>query len=351
MISKRFFKSVTPLKFVAAVAVFAAILSSCGLGKPVETATRTTFQMNTVITFSVTGHGAEQVCDDMIAAIDDFEKAASMQLANSDVSRINDSAGQGCVEIDAHVYEVITRAKQHSRDSGGLFDTTIGPLTSLWDVTSGNPRVPSEDEIEAAKELVDYNSILLPGETNTVGLEKEGQMLDLGATKGYALDICREIMDAHGVAHGLISIGGNVMVYNDKDGKPFSVGIRYPEKDSEGYFCALSLTDTIVSTTGGYERYFEYDGILYHHVIDPRTGYPSDSGLLSVSVVGRDGLDADCLSTAMFVGGLDYCRGLMNRGVEAIIVDADNNVYISKSLEGKMIDTHCDNENYNFMYI
>lgn len=326
-------------------------LSSCQR-KP-ETATRVTHQMNTTITLQITGNDAERVCDDVVKALHDFEQVASMHLADSDVAHINDSAGMQPVAVDERVYYVIEQAVACSEQTGGLFDVTIGALTDLWSITSDNPVVPDAEAIEAARRLVGYQSIALNAATHEVMLQEKGQKLDLGGiAKGYALDICREIMDQNDVMEAIVSIGGNVMVYKDKAGEPFVVGIRYPEKDNMSYFCALRLTDTIMSTTGGYERFFEQDGTIYHHVIDPRTGYPANSGLVSVSIIHKNGLLADCLSTALYVGGTDYALARMRNGdVEAVVIDDQGNVYISESLREKVVDDLNDTSMYQFIYV
>lgn len=337
-----------------ALAFLAAVpLGACG--SKLEPVLRTVYAMSTAVTFQITGAEAELACDEMEMALKDFEQAASAFIAGSEVAQINLSAGQGPVEVGGQVYNVILRGMEAARASEGLFDITIGALTSLWDIMSPNPRVPQPDEITAAMALIDYRDIVLQAEGGryTVGLKREGQRLDLGGiAKGYALDIFRGILDRHHIGQGLISIGGNVMVYKDKGGSPYTVGIRYPYPGGEsGWFCALKMTDTVISTTGGYERFFVQDGVTYHHVIDPRTGYPVRNDLLSVSVIHPDGLTADYLSTTLFVGGLEYALAWMKAGGQAVVVDGGHHVYISESLRAGVVQDACDTENYIFYYV
>lgn len=337
-----------PLAFL-----FMAQFSACA--PKVSTALRTVCAMSTVVTFQITGPEAERACDEMEAALKDFEQETSTYIDNSEVARVNMAAGKELVEVAERVYYVISRGVEAARETGGLFDISIGPLASLWDIMSPTPRAPQPEEIAAATALVDYRDITLStgGGRYTVALKREGQRLDLGGiAKGYALDIFREILNRRGMEQGLISIGGNIMVYRDKAGGPYTIGIRYPFPGGEnGYFCALEMADTTISTSGGYERFFVQDGVTYHHIIDPRTGYPAQSGLLSVSVIHPDGLTADYLSTALFVGGLEYALDWMKAGGQAIVVDSDNRVYLSKSLRASVVRESCDTGHYTFRYV
>jgi thiamine biosynthesis lipoprotein len=321
-----------------------------------EVAESIVFAMSTYVRFRLEGQGAKQTCAELVEALNAFEARASMHMDGSDVARINEGAGGGPVEVDGEVYAVIAAAAKAAEYTGGLFDITIGPLTSLWDIGADNPSVPQEEDIAAALELVGYSSVTLSsdGGRHGVALERAGQKIDLGGiAKGYALDIFRRLLDRSGVERGVISIGGNVMAYRDKGGEPYIVGIRYPRPNSgESYMCALGLSDGVISTTGGYERFFEQDGAVYHHVIDPRTGYPSDSGLESVSVIRRDGLSADYLSTAMFIGGLEYSLELMRRdGVQAVVIAGGGRVYVTESLRGSLVEELCDREAYSFQSV
>lgn len=328
--------------------------SACSSPAQSTAAPRTTYQMSTVVLYQqISGPDAEAICDELQAVVGDFEQDASMFLTGSEIWAVNNSAGIEPVAVSEDVYYVIERSVACGVESDGLFDVTIGPLSRLWDVTSDDPSVPQQEDIEEALALVDYRDILLNADDNTVLLARPGQVLDLGGiAKGYALDLCRRVLDERGATQGLISIGGNVLVYKDKNGEPFVVGIRYPVAETDGYFCALEMADSVISTTGGYERYFEQDGVTYQHVLDPRTGWPVQGDILSVSVILPDGLTADYMSTRMFVGGLDYTLALMrDEGVPAIVVAANNTVYVSASLQTALVMERCDTETYTFEFV
>lgn len=343
------------LTLICLTAVPLAGCDAKSVDPPSTTAERTVEAMSTWITFQITGPQAESVCDEMETALYDFEHAASAYIPESEIARINQAAGQDAVEVTAQVYHIISRGIEAARNSDGLFDISIGPLTALWNVQSPEPRVPLSDDIAAALALVDYRDIVLSdvaGGRYMVALKQAGQRLDLGGiAKGYALDILREIMDRRGVERGLISIGGNVLVYKDKRGEPYTVGIRCPSPASSSYFCALKLADTIISTSGGYERFFVQEGVIYHHLFDLRTGYPVQNELLSVSVIHSDGLTADYLSTTLFVEGLEATLAWMQAGGQAVVVDKNNQVYISESLRSSVVQELCDTGNYTFSYV
>jgi Membrane-associated lipoprotein involved in thiamine biosynthesis len=345
---------------LAAATIFtvSAGLFSCSGAKKDETeiVERTIFAMDTVITLSVSGAQANEACDEIAAMLAEFEAIASMHMEGSDVARVNANAGIAPVEISEDVYYNLARAVQASEQTGGLFDITIGAITDIWGVGSDNPRVPSQSEIDEKLALVDYTAIelSLKDGVHTAMLRERGQKIDLGGiAKGYSIDLMKDIFDSHDITRAIISVGGNVMAYKDKEGQPFVVSIRHPEKEQAGtYVCLIGLADAIISTTGGYERFFEQDGVAYHHVMDPRTGYPASSGLLSVSVVDTNGLRADYMSTALFVGGLDYCLTLMQADeVEAIVIDENNNVYINSSLRDSIDEQYNDSETYNFIFV
>ncbi len=341
-------------KLVSAVCIAVLLMSGCRVQQD-KTATRTLFQMSTVITLQVVGPDAEAVCDALSAAIIDLENTFSMFLEESDISRINAAAGSAAVAIKPETANMLLQATAVAAETGGLFDVTVGAVTALWGVTTEHPRVPAQSEIDAALPLIDASGIAVT-ESNgsyTAGLAAAGMKIDPGGiAKGYALDLCYAILEKSGTKQAILSIGGNVLVYKNKNGGPYTVGIRYPVKDSEGYFCAVQVEDTIVSTTGGYERFFEQDGVSYHHVFDPRTGYPADSDILSVSVVQRNGLRADCTSTALFVAGLEKTLEQMRAGtVEAIVMDYEGHVYVTKSLYDRLAMDLCDTENYTFIAV
>ena len=267
-----------------------------------------------------------------------------MYLPDSQISRINEQAGKDYTEVSQQCLVLLQQAIAVSAQSNGLFDITIAPLTRLWDITAEHPRVPQPQLVEQAKQLVDYRDILIDG--NRVMLRNPGQAIDLGAVaKGAACTIIRQVAQEYEIKTGYVSVGGNLIVLGkDPQGEDFRFAIRDPQGEASEYIATLSLTGSTMATTGAYERWFEQDGKRYHHIIDPRTGYPAESDLLSVSVISEDGMLADCMSTALFIEGKQAAlQRMQEEAYQLVIVDTDGNIYYSPSLEGN-IQPNTDNQ-------
>ncbi|MGI5889136.1 MAG: FAD:protein FMN transferase, partial [Oscillospiraceae bacterium] len=208
------------------------------------------------------------------------------------------------------------------------------PLTELWGFSTGEYRVPSQEEISDALLHVGPEHASVSGETITLD---EGTKIDLGAiAKGYLGDKLREILVEDGVSSAMLSLGGNIVLIGSKGSRDWQVGLEIPEPDrGNGIYAVLSVSDTNVVTSGAYKRYFEEDGKTYGHIIDPSTGYPAESGLSSVTVVCESGTKADVLSTALYVMGLKKAEEFWreNGGFEAVFTDMDGNVYVTSGLE------------------
>ncbi len=309
------------------------------------------FIMDTVIEQKLYGKNGQQAVDEISRRLREYEQMCSMYLEESQVSQINQNAGKEYIEVSDQCLELIERSKQYAGQSNGLFDITIAPLTTLWGITSDHPKVPSQQEIDKAKALVNYQDILIDG--NKVMLRREGQAIDLGAVaKGAACEIVREVAQQYEITSGYVSIGGNLIVLGEKpDGSAYRFGIRDPQGEESEYLGTISLEGKTMATTGTYERWFEQDGVRYHHVIDPRTGYPADSDLLSVSVISEDGLLADCMSTALFIEGKEAALAKMQEEeYQLVIVDQEGTVYCSPSLKGNFEPNTENKHSYTYQY-
>ncbi|MCD8119365.1 MAG: FAD:protein FMN transferase [Lachnospiraceae bacterium] len=254
----------------------------------------------------------------------------------------SDSTCDTYYETEPEVYEItlsdtlasyLTEILDVSLNSGGALDPTVGLLSQLWDIGGSNPRIPSEDEIAAVLPFTGYERLSLSGNLLSV---PAGMALDLGAVgKGIGCDAVGELLEAEDtVTAAVVSIGGSILTWGTKpDGTDWSVAIRDP-RDEDGYLGILKVTGTCyISTSGDYEKYFIEDGTRYCHILDPETGYPADSGLISVTVVCDSGLLSDALSTACFVLGYEDSLSLLSLyGAEAIFVDEDKNVYVTDGL-------------------
>jgi len=287
---------------------------------------------------TVYSKNANSIIEETEAVIKNLENTYSAYKENSLTDKINKNAGVSPVKVSEEEFSIIRRCVEFSKMTDGLFDLTIAPLTKLWNITSETPQVPTPDEISNAKSLVNHKNVVTDEEKLTVFLEKQGAELDFGATvKGFAVQQILECYQQNDVDGAIVSLGGNVAVYGNKNGVPFKVGIRDPKKGTADYFAILESENEIISTSGGYERYFEQGGIVYHHILNPKTGYPCESDLLSVSVISKDGLLSDFLSTYFYMAGKDEVINFLNEEKFKIIaIDKENKVYISPSLKDKI---------------
>ncbi len=310
------------------------IFSACGTGAVNISATPSEaedFMMGTVISQRVYGADAEAAMKAASARIKEIEALMTINAPGGDINRLNEAAGKDKVVLKPETVNILATAKQYAQISGGAFDVTIGPLVKAWGVFTDNPRVPSADEIERLKKLTDYKTFQVDTENNTAELEMPGQIVDLGGiAKGYAGDEAIKIYKEHGIRSAYINLGGNVVVLGAKpDGKPWRIGIQNPRASNGYYIGVVEVTDKTVVTSGDYERFFEKDGVRYHHILDPKTGRPADSGLISATIITDVSMDADALSTAVFVLGLEKGMALVKglKGVEAILVTKDREIY------------------------
>ena len=313
-----------------------------------------TYAMNTVIEQKWYGESADTVYTGMETKIREIESVLSLHLSQSEIAAINENAGVQPVEVSQRTFDLLQRAKELSEQSDGAFDITIAPVVELWGITSDHPHVPTDEELAQAMALMGLEDLVLDEEACTAYLTRPGMAIDLGGiAKGWTADQLREYARELGAERGYVSLGGNLMIIGERpDGDPFKFGLRDPQGDASTYLGTVTLKDGYtMATTGGYERYFEEDGIRYHHVLDPRTGYPADSDLLSVAVISKDGTLADYLSTTLFVQGLEAAKAAAGSEDYALVmVDQENNVWISGSLRGNF-EPHETDADYTYTYI
>lgn len=294
------------------------------------------FGMNTSIIYRVMGEKAETAITLAESEILGLENKLSRFIPDSEVSKINLNSGLCCVNISCETYEVLAYALMLSEITQGLFDITVSPLIDLWDYKH-SLHVPFKYKIRKVLRKINYHELILNPIDKTAFLRRSGQSIDLGGIgKGYASDRCIRIFQAQGVTSAYINIGGNVSTLGNKpDESLWSVGIRHPRY--EGCLIgAVKVSGKSVVTSGDYERYFiDRKGNRWHHILNPTTGYPAHSGLVSVTVIAESAMSADSLSTAIFVAGLNKGLGYLTtfQGVDAILIDDNLCVYITKGLK------------------
>lgn len=302
----------------------------------------TQFAMGTVMTHKAFGLNAEDSLDAVCSEVTRLERLLSRFVPDSDISRINRSAGIQSERISPETYEVLYQAIEFSRKCPGCFDVTIEPLVSLWHDAREILVKPEELSIRQVLPLVNDRDIILgPGNQYpwdfTAGLRYAGQSIDLGGIgKGFAGDRILEVFKQYGIASAYSNLGGNVVTLGAKpDGSPWQIGIQHPRRDDRLIGSVAVVNQTVV-TSGDYQRYFtDIHGKRQHHIINPATGYPSESGLISVSIVAEKSLAADALSTIVFVAGKEKGLQFLSRfaQTEAVLVDSDLQVYVTPGLK------------------
>ena len=326
------------------ILIAALCLCLTGCGKQTTEATAQIFAMDTVMEVAAYGEHAEQAVKYTEKRIEELENRLSRTKAHSLVSGLNRDGSIRHLTYD--YWNLIARAKEYRDATNGAFDITIAPVMDAWGFTGDSFRVPEQSELDTLLKKVNSDAIQMlgsPSDSVTLG---EGQAIDLGGiAKGYTSDCVEAVFYDHEIENGKISLGGNVFVLGTKpDGSDWRVGIKDPRNES-GLAAILSLRDAYAITSGGYERYFEENGKTYHHIIDPATGYPADSGLLSVTVVAADngpdwagagnGAMCDAFSTALFVMGEEQALDFWRNGgddFDLVLVTEDGRVVITAGL-------------------
>jgi thiamine biosynthesis lipoprotein len=271
----------------------------------------------------------------MAAVMDEMRRidaAMSPYKPESELSRINREAAQKPVVLSQEMFSLIERSIEFSKLSGGAFDITFSSVGYLYDYRK-HVR-PSEQDIASALPGINYRHLELSRKQRTIRFARPGVRIDLGGiAKGYAVDNCIALLRKRGITNALVSAGGDSRLLGDRRGRPWNVGIRDPRRPGE-LAALLPLDNVAISTSGDYERYFEEDGVRYHHIINPRTG-KSASGVHSVTVIGPDGITTEGLTKSVFikgpVDGLKLIESL--KDVEAVVIDSAGRMHVSKGLQ------------------
>ena len=312
----------------------------------------TQFKMDTSMTIKAYGQESEAAVKEAFKRIDEIEQIASININTSDISRINNASGSEFIHVHPEILKIIKTAISYSKLSNGAFDITVGPIVQLWGIGTQNERVPSPEEIKDKLKLVGYEKIKINEVDSSIMLAQKGMVIDLGGiAKGYAADEAARIIISHGIKKATINLGGSsVYAIGEKDNnKPWKIGIQHPRKENgQGFLGVIQVSNSVISTSGDYERFFIKDGIRYHHIIDPLTGYPADSGVISNTIIIKSNsvvdnsmdasMDADALTKVAFVlgsqKGMEFINGIP--GVECIIATQDHKIITSPGLVGKL---------------
>ena len=306
-------------------AVLILMLTACSASPQSES--RDLFAMDTVMSLTVYGKNAETALAQSEQKIKELDRLFSVTDENSDIYKINES--EEPVSVSEDTKNAVIRALQANKLTGGAFDITLRPVSKLWGFTNGSPHVPDSEQITASLKQTGTDLINITGNQISCGGE-----LDLGGiAKGYAAACLREIFASNSIENAVASLGGNVMLCGTRpDGQPWNVGIIHPSKE-DMLIGTLKASDTAVVTSGMYERKFEQDGKIYHHIIDPETGFPANSGIVSATVITKDDTLADALSTALFVMGPQRaCELWKSQGGFEMILVTDSTVMVTDGI-------------------
>lgn len=290
--------------------------------------------MGTVVTADVYGRDSKQAVEELPALITELnDHVLSWREPESSISYLNQQLQE---EKDCRLYPEeqawLTEAWKLCEDSGGALDITLRPVLDLWGIEGEHPAIPDGKVLQETLEKTGYTKLHISEDGNLTA-DQAGMTLDLGALgKGIACDKIAERLETMKISGAVVSIGGSILTYGKKpDGSAWNIGIQDPRGEQGTAVGYLKVMDnTVVSTSGDYEKYFMENGVRYHHIMDPVTGYPADSGLVSVTVLCPSGIDSDGLSTACFVLGREKSVELLEKyGAEAVFITTDKKIYLT----------------------
>lgn len=333
-----------------------ALLVFNGCSKNIVYDSDNRFLLDTVVTIQLYHYQNQSLPTNIFNSAFDLMKADENQLSvhvdGSDLDLLRQEAGQRPIQVDSFTYDIVKESTAYSTWSNGLFDVTSGPLIDLWDIHPPEGHVPTENELAKTLPLIDYNDIQFL-DNHRLMLEKSGMMINLGAiAKGAITDHTKEFLLSKGVNSGVINAGGNVLLIGSKpDGESFSIGIQDPNNNRGTYLMALSLSDKAVVSSGDYERFFEQDGVIYHHILNPFTGYPANTNIKQVTIVAPTAIQADALSTTVLLMGLHDGIALVESmdDTDAIFITKDSNIYVTQGLNETITYEEPLMENYTLI--
>ena len=265
----------------------------------------------------------EEIAEKATKLMRQFEEKLSFFYESSEVSSINENASNGFIKISNDTFEILKKSIYYSKLTNGIFDITIAPLVKAWAINSDNPTILSKEKIDELIDLVDYEDVILNKNNSTVMLLRKNQKIDLGGiAKGYIADKIIDFYKENNIDSAIINIGGF-----------WSIGIYEPKKHSEKIICSIEAKDKSIVTSGGYERAFSYNGELYCHILNPKTGYPIKSDLKSITIVSDKSIDGDSLSTPLFIMGKNKAYEFMKKhNISGVMITDKDEIIVTKNL-------------------
>lgn len=332
------------IKVTCALAICLALIipqTSCGMKEPTQ---KTSFHLDTTCTIEIdnmSSDKAEALIDKTFEECARYEKLFSRTIKNTDIYKINHAKGQP-VKVAPETIELVTKALKVSKETNGLFDITVGRLTALWDFSNPEPKVPADADIQKALATVGYENVIV--NKDTIQLKNPETWLELGAiAKGYIADQLTVYLKDNGVTSGIVNLGGNIVTIgemNNNDG-PWPIGIETPYSNRQEITGKVMMKNQTLVTSGVYERCFKENGKTYHHVLNPKTGYPVDTDILGVSIKGKDNQSiwCDAYSTTCLLLGSEKAKDFIDKkkDFEFALIKTDNKVQQSRNFNMELV--------------
>ncbi len=323
------------------IPLFFLLLFSCE-SQSESIASDTRIALGTVCTISLYEKGTKDIYDELFLRLSEIEQTMSVNIEGSEISIVNSLSGVKKAPISLESYTVLQKALEYANLTDGAFNPAVGPLVKLWSIGTDQAKIPTQEEIEIATRLSDWKNIELFEEDETffAFLKKKGMSLDLGGiAKGYAADEIIRIIKSYDIESAIIDLGGNIYALGEKEnGDYWRVGIKNPFDSTGTPAIRVDLRNNSVVTSGVYERFFEKNGIRYHHLLDSKTGYPANNGLMSVTIVTESSMLADILSTAVFImgqeKGIAFLESIQEKG---FVITSEKEVFPTSSLRSELI--------------
>ena len=295
---------------------------------------KTEYFMGTVVTGTLYDNKSEKIIDKAFEEVKKIEQLVSINMDGTELDEVNNNSGIKPVKVSDDTYNIIKKGLEYSSLTNGSFDITIGPLVKLWSIGLPEAKVPTLDEIKGTLKYINYKDVEINDSEKTVFLKKTGMIIDLGGiAKGYTADVIAQTLKDEGVEKAIIDLGGNIYALGEKsENTLWRIGIQNPDQTRGEIVGSINVKDKSIVTSGIYERFIEQDGVKYHHILSPESGYPYDNEIAGVTIISDKSIDGDALSTSVFSMGITKGLEFINSqpDTEAIFITKDHKIYLTE---------------------
>lgn len=313
---------------------------------------KTEYFMGTVVTVTLYDNKSEKIIDKAFEEVKKIEHLVSINMEGTELDEVNNNAGIKPVKVSDDTYNIIKKGLEYSSLTNGSFDITIGPLVKLWSIGLPEAKVPTIEEIKEKLQYINYKDVEINDSEKTVFLKNPGMIIDLGGiAKGYTADVIAQTLKDEGVEKAIIDLGGNIYALGEKaENTLWRIGIQNPDQTRGEIVGSINVKDKSIVTSGIYERFIEQDGVKYHHILSPKSGYPYDNEIAGVTIISNKSIDGDALSTSVFsmgiTKGLEFINSLPD--TEAIFITKDHKIYLTEGSQEIFKLTNDDFEIINY---